>query len=174
MKPGDICQKKRIILIQMYLRSFSVVSESYKAVTSTILKKFTFNDHVFDDIAFLLPDTRCSMTNVTVQRLARLFPVAVSPALHNIVEEEVLDYRISPNSEFPDIEEGRPGCSDNALYLYWQTIGNMKTLCGTARFPNLCKLSKCLLVLPVSNAETERVFSSKDCNSMWLDSMQSK
>ena len=30
---------------------------------------------------------------------------------------------------------------------------------GTARFPNLCKLSKCLLALPVSNAETERVFS---------------
>ena len=75
---------------------FSDVRESYKAVTSTILKKFTFNDHVFDDIAFLLPDNHCSVTNATVQRLARLFPLAVSSVLHNIVEEEVLDYRISP------------------------------------------------------------------------------
>ena len=28
MKPGDICQKKRITLIQIHLQSFSVMSES--------------------------------------------------------------------------------------------------------------------------------------------------
>ena len=90
---------------------FSGVREFYKAVASTILNKFTFNDHVFDDIAFLLPDNNycCSVTNATVQRLARLFPVAVSPALHDVLEDEVLDYRLSPNSKFPDIEKGKPG-----------------------------------------------------------------
>ena len=50
---------------------FSGVREFYKAVTSTILNKFTFNDHFFDDIAFLLLDNRCSETNATVQYLAR-------------------------------------------------------------------------------------------------------
>ena len=35
----------------------------------------------------------------------------------------------------------------------------MKTLAGLARFPNFTRLAKCVLALPVSNADTERVFS---------------
>ena len=35
----------------------------------------------------------------------------------------------------------------------------MTTPDGSARFPNLSQLAKCILALPVSNAETERVFS---------------
>ena len=69
-------------------------------MASTILKQFTFNDHVFDDIAFLLPDNHCGVTNATVQCLARRFPVAVSPALHDVVEEGVLDYRLFPTQNF--------------------------------------------------------------------------
>ena len=124
-------------------------------MASTILKKLTFNDHVFDDIDFLLPDNHCSVTNATVQRLARRFHVADSPALHDVLEEEVLDYRLSPNSKYPDVEEGRSRYSDNALCSYWQTNGDMKTLRGKARFLNLCKLSKCWLALPHSNAKPD-------------------
>ena len=43
--------------------------------------------------------------------------------------------------------------------VYWQEVGRMKTLGGTARFPNFTRLAKCVLSLPVSNADTERVFS---------------
>ncbi len=35
----------------------------------------------------------------------------------------------------------------------------MTTPDGAVRFPNLSRLAKCVLALPVSNAETERVFS---------------
>ena len=35
----------------------------------------------------------------------------------------------------------------------------MTTTDGSARFPNLSQLAKCILALPVSNAEAERVFS---------------
>ena len=35
----------------------------------------------------------------------------------------------------------------------------MKTLCGTPRFPNFTRLAKCILSLPISNVDTERVFS---------------
>ena len=35
----------------------------------------------------------------------------------------------------------------------------MTTLSGLLRFPNLIKLAKCVLALPVSNAGTEEVFS---------------
>ena len=37
----------------------------------------------------------------------------------------------------------------------WQEIGRMKT-CGTPRFPNCTRLAKSL---PISNADTQRVFS---------------
>ena len=42
----------------------------------------------------------------------------------------------------------------------WEEIGRMKTLDGRPRFPHLTSLAKCVLSLPVSNADTERVFSN--------------
>ena len=33
----------------------------------------------------------------------------------------------------------------------------MKTLAGSARFPNFTRLAKCVLALPVSNADTESI-----------------
>ena len=51
---------------------FNGVREFYKAVTSTIMKKFTFNDNIMDDVAFLLPDKHDSVTTASVVRLATL------------------------------------------------------------------------------------------------------
>ena len=55
-------------------------------------------------------------------------------------------------------EEGKP-TSGAELCKYWQAVGMMNCLDGTARFKYLSKLAKCLLDLPHSNADTERVFS---------------
>ena len=90
-------------------------------------------------------------------RLAKRFSTAVPPESYDVLEEEVLDYKLSPPSDFPDID--KEGKEDHKLCFYWQSVSEMKTLCGTTRFPNLSKLFKCLLALPVSNAETERIFS---------------
>ena len=46
---------------------------------------------------------------------------------------------------------------NDELCSYWTQIGKMTTLMGTARFPNLNRLAKCILSPPVSNAETESV-----------------
>ena len=51
--------------------------EFYKAVSTTIIKKFTFKDNVIDDVAFLLPDKRGSITTASVDRLAGRFSAAV-------------------------------------------------------------------------------------------------
>ena len=66
----------------------------------------------------------------------------------------------TPPSTLPPVtcEEGKPIKSEE-LCAYWQQIGSMTTPDGTARFPNLSRLAKSILALPVSNAETERVFS---------------
>lgn len=59
----------------------------------------------------------------------------------------MLDYKLASISSMPTTTE------------LWQQVGQMCVLNGKLRFPNLSKLAKCILALPVSNADTERVFS---------------
>ena len=55
-------------------------------------------------------------------------------------------------------DEGKPtGTAE--LSIYWKDISEMKTLDGRDRFPLMADLAKCVLSLPVSNADTERVFN---------------
>ena len=136
------------------------VLDFYKAVVSTIIKKFSFNDSVFDDIAILLPEKRSEVTGAAVFRLARQFPAALSEDKFDCLEEEVLDYVLASSAVMPSVrrDDGKPTKSKE-LCAYWQEVGNMKTLQGEYSFPCLVLLAKCLLSLPVSNADTERVFS---------------
>ena len=139
---------------------FNGVREYYKAVTTTVLKKFSFNDHVFDDVTVLLPENRSDVSSAAVIRLAKRFSAAAPPDIYDALEEEVLDYKLSAQSEFPELDrEGKECIENHQICSYWQCVGELKTLCGAARFPHLSRLSKCLLALPVSNAETERIFS---------------
>jgi hypothetical protein len=139
---------------------FSGVRDFYKAVTSTIIKKFTFDDNVVDDVAFLLPNYQDKVTTASIVRLAQRFSAAVPPEVHDALEEETLDYMLFPSSGLPCVtcEEGNKIKSEEVC-AYWQQIGRMTTPDGIARFPNLSRLAKTILALPVSNAETERVFS---------------
>ena len=139
---------------------FTGVRDFYKAVVSTIIKKFSFNDSVIDDVANLLPENRSKVTGAAVLRLARRFPAALSEDKFDNLEEEVLDYVLASSAEMPSVnrDDGKPTKSEE-LCTYWQEIGNMKTLQGENRFPCLVLLAQCLLSLPVSNADTERVFS---------------
>ena len=82
--------------------------------------------------------------------MANRFQAAVPEQSLDALEEEVLDYKLAPLS-------GMPTTTD--ICSYWQEVGQMYVLNGTLRFPNLAKLAKCILALPVSNADTERVFS---------------
>ena len=50
-------------------------------------------------------------------------------------------------------EEGKKRTENSELCSYPQRIGNMTTIYGTARFPLLTRLAKCLFSLPHSNAE---------------------
>ena len=95
-----------------------------------------------------------------VVRLAARFPAAVPQETHDALEEEALDYILLPSSALPSVarEEDKP-IKNEEVCAYWEQIGRMTTPNGSIRFPNLSRLVKCILALPVSNAETERVFS---------------
>ena len=113
-----------------------------------------------DDVAFLLPENQGSATTATVLRLEARISAAIPLEAYDTIEEETLDYMLLPSSALPSVhrEEGKPTKSTE-LCVYWQQVGGMTTLGGGPRFHNLSRLAKCILSLPVSNAETERVFS---------------
>lgn len=132
----------------------------YTAIVSIVLKKFTFKDKVIDDVFILLPENQTKVTVATVFRLARRFPVAVPEENFDALETEVLDYVLAPSGELPLVQrDAEKPTNSTELCRYWHNVGVMKSLEGTDRFPNLVGLAKCLLSLPHSNADTERVFS---------------
>ena len=137
-----------------------VVSEIFSCVVSTIIKKFSFDDAIMEDISFLLPENQGSLAAAPVLRLAARFQAAVPEEACDALEEELLDYMLLPSTNHPSVdrEESKPTQSAQ-LCVYWQEIGRMSTVTGTATFPNLTSLVKCILALPVANADTERIFS---------------
>ena len=138
---------------------FSGIKNFYKAIATTIMKKFNFSDKVIEDVAVVLPEKRCTVTWAVIHRLAERFP-AVSEDHFDDLEEEVLDYVLAPPATMPSVhrDEGKP-TNGAELNTYWNEVGKMKTLGGGVRFPALTRLAKCLLSLPISNADSERVFS---------------
>ena len=139
---------------------FNRVRGFYRAVSSTIIKKFSFDDNLVDDVAFLLPENRDKVTTALVLRLARRFSAATPHDCRDELEEEALDYILLPQSSLPTSgSESVEQSKSDEVCTYWTQVGKMTTLMGTVRFPNLSQLAKCILSLPVSNAETERVFS---------------
>ena len=132
-------------------------SKFFVTVASTIVKKFSFSDPILDDLAILMPENQANVSAAAVLRLADCFPSAVPENAVNELEEEVLDYTLMSPETLPIFQARTemPSKSEE-LCKYWQEIGQLTTLDGKARFPNLTKF---LLALPHSNADTERVFS---------------
>ena len=147
----DTCTKKQF---------FGGIRKFYVSVASTIIKKFSFDDHVLDDLSILMPENQASISTATVLRLADRFPSALPDDAVDHLEEEVLDYTLVSAEELPATStEARNSARNKELCSYWQGIGKLTTLDGSVQFPYLASLAKCLLSLPHSNADTERVFS---------------
>ena len=68
-----------------------------------------------------------------------------------MLEDQAQDYILTPKTELPSVEEG--------LEEFWSMLERKKTVTGDIQFDILCRLSRVLLTLPHSNADTERTFS---------------
>ena len=75
---------------------------------------------------------------------------------------EEMDYKLAQTRSLPSSALNGEASSSVGVKLcsYWREIGRMRTLDGRPRFPHLTSIAKCVLSLPVSNADTERVFSN--------------
>ena len=139
---------------------FRGVRNFYKGVSAKIINKFTFDDHVLNDLVIVLPENQSSISSATVLRMARRFPAAVPEEELDELEHEVLDYMLMPPHQLPVVQhDNETTVNSEEICRYWHKIGSMETLDGSLRFQNLANLAKCLLALPHSNADTERVFS---------------
>jgi hypothetical protein len=107
-----------------------------------------------------MPENKDIISEDSVLRLAARFPSVVSEEAYDALEEEVMDYLLTPTAHLPSVNrvDGNPTGSED-LCTYWQKMGTLETIEGNFRFPNLVNLAKCLIALPHSNADTERVFS---------------
>ena len=108
----------------------------------------------------MLPENQGSLAAAPVLHLTARFQAAVPEDACDAVEEELLDYILFPSTTLPSVdhEEGKP-IQSAQLCVFWQEVGRMSTVAGTAMLPNLTSLAKCMLALPVVNVDTERVFS---------------
>ena len=79
------------------------MSDFYRCVTSTFMKKFSFSDTIMKDMSFLLPENQEDLAAAPVLRLAARFPAAVSEAC-DALEEELLDYTLLPSTDLPSVE----------------------------------------------------------------------
>ncbi len=86
---------------------FTGVQDFYKAIVSTIIKKFSFSDSVIDDIVVLLPENRSKVTVTAVLRLATRFPAEDQ---FDALEEEVLDYVLSSSNTIPSVPRAEGKC----------------------------------------------------------------
>ena len=70
------------------------------------------------------------------------------------LEDEASDYILTPLCDLPTFDP-----DTTTLNQFWHTMGNLKLPSGQKQFSHLYQLSKIVLTLPHSNADTERVFS---------------
>ncbi|XP_056003345.1 uncharacterized protein LOC125662754 isoform X2 [Ostrea edulis] len=131
---------------------FSSVREFYCTIAETMIKKFPFQDKVLQGIGFLNPNTKDKISPEDVVSLSDRF-CSLSQQEKQQLEDETSDYILTPLSDLPTFD------ADTTLNQFWNTMGNLKLPSGQKQFQLLHQLSKIVLTLPHSNADTERTFS---------------
>lgn len=119
-----------------------------------MVTKFPFNDPVVSCLAFLNPAERDNLDFSDTLKIVKRFPVLVPSTKFAALEDEFIDYQVSPVDELPKFD------SDTRVDSYWAAVSAMTNkFTGTARFPLLTRVTRAMCCIPNSNADCERVFS---------------
>ena len=77
------------------------------------------------------------------------------------LEDEASDYILTPLCDLPTFDP-----DTTTLNQFWHTMGNLKLPSGQKQFSHLYQLSKIVLTLPHSNADTEKKIQSDSRDSL--------
>lgn len=132
---------------------FSIIREFYMAVTKKMLQKFPFHDDALKNMAFLNPEFKEQLVADCVLKLAKRFPQILGDTCSlDELQEEFLDYQLTPKEELPPADLGAD--------KFWSQMAKvMEPFSNKSRFGLLAKLALACCVIPVSNADPERIFS---------------
>ena len=124
--------------------------EFYFEAVCQIKKRFPIGDPVIEMLEVLDPDTnRAKFPSLVL--LAVRFPNIVPETKLQTPEDEWCKLSVEP---LPfDHEDMEP-------QEFWGTLSTVKNGAGSVQFPTLCSSMHCLLSLPHTNVDVERVFSS--------------
>ena len=126
---------------------YSGVIKFYSGFVKKLLKVFDFKSQVLSTLAFLEPTASQKISTSSFDRIADIIPITFD---RNLVK---LEYR-----EFVIDEELDPSVETDAVQ-FWVNVSHMKSPMGELKYQNLATLALKLLLIPVSNADSERVFS---------------
>ncbi|KAL5013084.1 hypothetical protein ScPMuIL_011635 [Solemya velum] len=101
-------------------------------------------------MGFVNPQLRDSIDTNSVLELAQKLGTAGDP---DQLSEEIVDYQVSPLSDFPTLE------CDDRLDDFWLRMEEVQLTNGQHRFRNISRFNLVALSLPHSNADAERCFS---------------
>ena len=123
------------------------VKTFYSAFVKKLLKVFDFKSEMLSTLAFLEPKNSQKMSLSSFDAIASFFPVTFEKDLVK------LEYR-----EFAIDDTIDPSIDSDAIN-FWILISKMKSPMGNLLYKNLATLALQLISTPVSNADSERVFS---------------
>ena len=92
------------------------------------------------------------MCYVSVLQLAKRLPPHFVPAEeYDALREEFMEYAVATDADLPAMDDG--------VDAFWSAMASLKTVAGHYKYSTISKLMKTYLLLPHSNADSERVFS---------------
>nr|XP_019929731.2 uncharacterized protein LOC105346161 [Crassostrea gigas] len=118
-----------------------------------MLQKFPCHDDALKNMAFLDPEFKEQLETDCVLKLAKRFPQILGDTCSlDELQEEFLDYQQTPKEELPPADSGAD--------KFWSQMAKvMEPFSSKCRFGLLAKLALACCVIPVSDADPERIFS---------------
>ena len=130
---------------------FANVRAFYEAAVQKMLQKFSFSDRILKDLVILDHRKRKDLDYSHAVCLAERFHLDID---QEELKEEWTDFQLMTDEQLPSLQQDK--LSNDA---FWGTLLNMNTSLNVPRFPLMKILFSMLLCLPLSNADSERVFS---------------
>lgn len=132
------------------------VWDFYKACVKKLLAKFPLTDTTIRNLAFLNLKCRSSVPSSAILQLCKKFLPQASADDIDTILEEFRDFETLPDEQVPAVQDSK--CPTK----FWTALSKMSSVHDQSElcFANLSKLAKVCLVLPHSNADPERLFST--------------
>lgn len=130
----------------------------YQKAISEILKRFTFEDPVYNILELVKPINARKLNPPSLFNLFERFPILKEFC---DIDSADVEWRSHINLSLSHF-----GCSTESDFMkmpvntYWNKVFQSKDLSGNQQHPNLKVCLSLLLCLPFSNATAERVFSA--------------